>query len=341
IRTVSLNVKSRISNVIKKFKFEDLESAVLPCFPELSWEQIKAKLVKNHESLTTPHALRIIEEEIAKKKLSESILKTRLATLEVIDVSRHYKRKVWYTYEFKSRNENRDNPETMSLEEIEDKIMQSFDVYQMEMEVQAIEHEDIVFLSIKDKPTKKKIKNILPTYFSLIMNENFFFCSKKLVMKNILMAVVEGMGYKNCKLVKLTGRDIPSLVQMLLTKKENGTVKAPLPFRPAAPVSTSLGLDFTQHKQREEYVDKCFGENPPTFEVLKVKSLDQKWIDEEAAEKLPDEVIFTGVEFRSQSIPNFLKNLVTQKVLTTPLPCYAANILQLGRNDFTVKENHS
>lgn len=156
----------------------------------------------------------------------------------VLDVSRHYKRKVWYTYEFKSRNKKRDNPDDMSLEEIEDKIKQSFDVYQMEMEVQAVEHEDIVFLCIKDKPKKKQMKNLIPTYFSLIMKENFFFCSKKVVMKNILMAVVDGMGYKSCKLVKLTGRDIPSLTQMLLTKKESGTVIAPLPFRPAAPIST-------------------------------------------------------------------------------------------------------
>jgi hypothetical protein len=47
--------------VIKRFKFEELESAVLPIFPEFKWNKIKNKLVENHESFTIAHTTKIID----------------------------------------------------------------------------------------------------------------------------------------------------------------------------------------------------------------------------------------------------------------------------------------
>lgn len=62
--TVILSAKQSVINIIKKFRFEELEAAVLPVFPEFSWKNIKSQLVENHESLTTVRAVKIIEEEI-------------------------------------------------------------------------------------------------------------------------------------------------------------------------------------------------------------------------------------------------------------------------------------
>lgn len=58
--------------------------------------------------------------------------------------------------------------------------------------------------------------------------------------------------------------------------------------------SSSNGFDFTQHKQRKEFAEKCFGDDPPIFETLKVISKDEKWKHKKAQHKLPNEIIYTG-----------------------------------------------
>ena len=82
----------------------------------------------------------------------------------------------------------------------------------------------------------------MPTYFALVPNEKFFFSSKKAVLKSTLMALVNTMGYQSVKQIKLMGRDIPSLVQMLLAKQtaqlQGERIKEPLPFIEAPPTTT-------------------------------------------------------------------------------------------------------
>lgn len=112
----------------------------------------------------------------------------------------------------------------------------------MEMIVEAVKTDDLVFLSIKEKLKKRQRKSITPTYFALVKNEHYFFCSKEKAMKNILAAVTDGLGYNTSKRLKLFGKDIPSLVQMLLKKKNAALrgeiVQDPLPYRQAQPVKT-------------------------------------------------------------------------------------------------------
>lgn len=60
--TASRLIKHQLINVIKKFKFEELENSVIPIFPEVSWSHVKTKLIKNHKTFTVNNATRIIEE---------------------------------------------------------------------------------------------------------------------------------------------------------------------------------------------------------------------------------------------------------------------------------------
>lgn len=50
-----------IVNVIKRFKFEDLESSIMPIFPELSWNDVRSKLVKNHKNFTSVNVAQIVK----------------------------------------------------------------------------------------------------------------------------------------------------------------------------------------------------------------------------------------------------------------------------------------
>lgn len=47
--------------MIKRFKFGELESSVIPIFPEISWNHVKSELIKNHKTLTVNNAVRVIE----------------------------------------------------------------------------------------------------------------------------------------------------------------------------------------------------------------------------------------------------------------------------------------
>lgn len=55
-------IKHQLINVIKRFKFEELESSVIPIFPEISWSHVKSKLIKNHKRFTVKNAVCVIEE---------------------------------------------------------------------------------------------------------------------------------------------------------------------------------------------------------------------------------------------------------------------------------------
>jgi 5'(3')-deoxyribonucleotidase len=96
-------------------------------------------------------------------------------------------------------------------------------------------------LAVKEETRKKKII-ASPTYFSFILNENYIFCSKKGVLKVFLMAVADALGYQNVKQIKLIGKDIHSLIKMLLSRKkanlEGRMLCQPLPFKRVTPILT-------------------------------------------------------------------------------------------------------
>ncbi|KAL7305302.1 hypothetical protein TKK_0002433 [Trichogramma kaykai] len=336
--TVSSSTRQELGAVIKKFKFEELESAVLPVFPELEWKKIKSKLVKNHQSFKTANALQIIEAGIEQREeFDDKILKDRLALLRVIDVSRHYYKKIWYGYELKGK-EAADHP---SEEDIESQVENCAVEYHMNIICHVVKYDSLIFISIQEKPRKKRAaKPSLPTYFCVPEDESCIFCCKKIILKSYLTTLTAALGYKSCKQIKLFGKSIPSLVKLLRARKEavakGDHIKDAPRLRKAPPVHIAMGTDFTQHTHRRDYINKILGENPPTFETLRVKNIDEKWRHKDALEKFPDEVVFTGVEFRSTSIPNLLRNLVYHKILLTPTPVYATNILTLGRNELSV-----
>lgn len=55
-------VKRQLAVLIKRFKFEELEDAVMPLFPEITWSRVRSKLIKNHKNFTVANVVRVIEE---------------------------------------------------------------------------------------------------------------------------------------------------------------------------------------------------------------------------------------------------------------------------------------
>lgn len=58
------NEKRQITRVIKHFKFEELETSVVPLFPETSWKKIKLDLIENQQRLSVLNVAKIIEKVI-------------------------------------------------------------------------------------------------------------------------------------------------------------------------------------------------------------------------------------------------------------------------------------
>lgn len=51
------------------------------------------------------------------------------------------------------------------------------------------------------------------------------------------------------------------------------------------------GIDFRQHKQRREYAQKCFGDNPPLLNTLTVQSAPGPLHDKDISAMLPNATI--------------------------------------------------
>ncbi|XP_015116226.1 uncharacterized protein LOC107040600 [Diachasma alloeum] len=331
----ALNIKHQLSTTIKKFKFEELEESVLAHFPEISWNDVRKSLIRNHESFTTAGALRIIEQMIIRHKIDDKELKNRLAVLEVIDVSRHHGKKVWYGYELQG---NTTSQKLIPNREMQDRMAQTFQILQMDMMINIVTHQGITFVSMSQK---KRSRRLLPVYFALFLRHGYFFCAKKGATKEFLQAIVEGLGYESCKKLKLMGRDLKSLSKMLELKKQ-GVVQfgnlcnSPM-YKDFEPIVKATGTDFRQHKQRREYISKCFGNEPPTIDVLEITGTEASWADREIAAALPNEKIKVAWDFKSHDVAGSLRRLYEKRIFVSPLPNYVTKLMVAGKNQLTVK----
>ncbi|XP_043270509.1 uncharacterized protein [Venturia canescens] len=294
---ISLSVSRKLNSAIKKFRFEELENCVLHNFPETSWNRIRSTLIKNHQKFTVSNVLNIIEEAIHEAKVSETVLNDRIANLDIINISRHHSKKTWYTFKMLTQKSERQGVLTKS--EIKTKIVQQFEKHQLKVDVRVIDYESLTFISIIDKPKdKRKSHRVLPFFFAMSMELEFLFCSRINPPKDFLQILVESFGYTSFKVVKLVGRDLHSLIQILRMKMQGAVdsenYETPR-LKPAAPVVTSSGIDFRQNKQRREYAEQCFGKEPPTLELLVATGPERPWVDDEINMKMPDE----NVQIRS------------------------------------------
>ncbi|KAK2586012.1 hypothetical protein KPH14_010580 [Odynerus spinipes] len=323
--------------VIRRFKFEELENAVLPVFPETSWDRIKIRLIKLHENFTTLNVVAIIEEVINDSELQERDLKERLIRLELIDISRH-KRKVWYTHSVSGSNHTSRHLGALEIkQELKEQLAK---LGAKKLEVDAVIFDGVMYICVKY--TQSSRAKVSPNYFAFFLGQKYLFSSKKVPPQNCLRVIPNIMGYSKSKSLDLKGKDLMSLIRLLRVKEQgvlnsadiiNGSKK----YRDAEPIIKSTGIDYTQEKQRKNFTEKCFGKNPPMLETLVVKAPSCPISDPEIASKLSDNIQI-GVEFRSRNIPAFLTILAERGIFLSPLPPYISNLMLMGRNTLTLEE---
>ncbi|XP_029669115.1 uncharacterized protein LOC115238987 isoform X2 [Formica exsecta] len=331
-------IKHQLINVIKRFKFEELESSVIPIFPEISWSHVKSKLIKNHKRFTVKNAVCVIEEILNNADLGERILHDRLITLEVTDISRHDKRKIWYGYELKGVGGALNYLERRQIQE---SIKEAFESNGLNIDVKAAIYDNITFINIKEKSKRRRVQRTMPIFFALFMGHKYFFCSKKNISHGFINLMATALGYNKSKRIKLMGKDLRSLIR-LLWNKQQGTLHAedihqPSVYEPSDPIINNDGIDYTQNKQRKSYAEKCFSKDPPTLELLVVNGPEESIKHEAVASILPNDNIQINWEFRSHNIARFLTSLIEKRAVRLPLPEYVSNLMTFGKNELTLQ----
>ncbi|XP_012146848.2 uncharacterized protein LOC105663328 [Megachile rotundata] len=338
--STSTNMEQEIVNVIKRFKFEELESSIMPVFPEISWASIKSELVKCHKTFTSANVAQYVKNIIGGMKLSEEVLKDRLLTLKLIDISWHNKRITWYGYTLINATNSKDY---FTSREIQDSMQNYFQSLNLNTKVKVNMHNSITYVAIFESGRKTRKKHYVTTmYLALFMGQKYFFSTKRFISLNILTAVIKYLGYADSKRLKLMGRDLKSLSRLCWKKMEGAlnceTINNTLEYKDAAPNIKKTGIDFTQQKQRRKYSEMCFGDNPPTIERLVLNGPSMPVKHKAIAKELPNETMRITWEFRSQNIAGCLTNLIERRILVTPVPNYISNLMVLGKNEITLKE---
>ena len=331
-----------LCKIIKRFKFEELESAVIPHFPETSWTKIRSELVKQHNRFTTANAIPLIKIAVTAAKVPVKVLKNRLSTLQVIDISWHSQRVTWHGYEFVGPNKS---VNYLINRTIQEDIQEYFHALNIKIDVKVNTHDDIMYVSLmenRSKGQKRTIQSVGPMFFALFIGQKYFFCTKKNVPSDVLDGIAKSMGYKSIKKLNLMGKDLKSLSKLCWKKKEGAVssenINKSLIYKDGSPDRKPTGTDFTQHKQRRKYAEMCFGEEPPTLELLVINGPSIPLI-QNVSIKLPNANMRATWEFRSRNIFIYLTKLIERRVFVTPIPYYIANLPMLGKNNFTIRND--
>ena len=332
-----------LCKIIRRFKFEELESAVIPHFPETSWTEIRSELVKQHIRFSTANAVLLIKIAVTAAKVSKKVLRDRLLTLQLNDISWHNQRPTWNGYALVGPNKSVNYLVNRTIQE---DIQEHFHKLTIKMNVNVNTHDDIMYVSLKDnssKGHKRLIRSVAPMFFALFIGQKYFFCTNKNVPSDILDGIAKSMGYKSSKKLNLTGKDLKSLSKLCWKKKEGAgsseNINKSLIYKDASPERKPTGTDFTQHKQRKKYAEMCFGDEPPTLELLVINGPSIPLIQKDVSIKLPNKGMRATWEFRSRNICIYLTKLIERRILVTPVPYYISNLTMLGKNKFTIRND--
>lgn len=155
-----------------------------------------------------------------------------------LDISRHDKRKVWYTYELKGPGKALNYLERRQMQE---KIIEEFQSNGFNVDVKVAIYDNITFVNIKEKSKKRRVQHTMPIFFALFMGHKYLFCSRKNISHDFINCMATALGYNNkSKKIKLMGKDLRSLIR-LLWNKQQGTLLAddihqPTVYEPSVPV---------------------------------------------------------------------------------------------------------
>ena len=144
-----------------------------------------------------------------------------------------------------------------NLEELERVIKENLHENHINANVNAVKYKSVMFVSIKEKPRKQNMR-MTPTYFCLLKTDKFFFCSNRVVIKFHISAINNVLNYRKSKLIKLTGKDLPSLIRLLRNRQkafdEDQFMADPIRFKATFPILTLVLIHLDSYPVELGYI---------------------------------------------------------------------------------------
>lgn len=105
--------------------------------------------------------------------------------------------------------------------ELEENITKNFSSNTIQINVKVVTYNDVTFVYIKEKKKKRRQSmSVTPFYFALFLGHRYFFCSRKNISNDFIKMMTDTLGYTKSKRIKLTGRDVRSLMRILWIKRQ-------------------------------------------------------------------------------------------------------------------------
>lgn len=203
-----------------------------------------------------------------------------------------------------------------------------------------VDSRHVLSITKKNVLKSKGVKKLAPIFIQFYAGYPYFFCSRKLVGK-ILLSVVEGLGYTRCKSCSLSGKNVFELFRMLQNMHENVSsctmLLASSTFEPTLR-KHEHGVDFGQRAERAKYVDQLYGTSPPQLETLSVTIKDAVW-QTNAHGMQGEPMQDVKLTLRAPNTIELLKQLITEGIVTTPIPPYMQAIINSGKNELKLVQN--
>lgn len=157
--------------------------------------------------------------------------------MNLSDVSRHSKRKIWYGYQLINSEKT---VNYLGRQKIEESITNEFELNNLKVKVKILIYNGITYVYIREKRKKAKRQYMSTVFFALFLEHKYFFCSKKSVSTSFLNVITNSLGYSKYKKIKLMGKDLWSLMKLLWIKQQGvvnaGDITQPPVYESASPV---------------------------------------------------------------------------------------------------------
>lgn len=157
---------------------------------------------------------------------------------DLLDISRHNKRKIWYGYKLTGTGSSLNYVERRQIQE---NIKEKFHSNSLNVDVKTVIHDNITFINIKEKKEmRRKVYHTMPIFFALFSGHKYFFCSRKNISHDFAQSMAIALGYNSSKRIKLMGKDLGSLIRLLWNKQQNTlhseNIQQPLVYEPVDPI---------------------------------------------------------------------------------------------------------
>ncbi|GLV36280.1 hypothetical protein CBL_08773 [Carabus blaptoides fortunei] len=296
------SIYTKLQSVLNLFTVQEISDVALHKFRKISWTHLQDRIIQQKCTLTKKNIIRILLNIVQENETSSDELEQLISTLSLIGTAKS-KTKIWVTFRLLDKSDY-----NIAVDDIFDSIRGSI-----------------------------KRQGILADITTETLDSRHALS----IRRNILMAVVEGLGYSKYKTFNLTGKNVFELFKML--QNMHGSVNnckmllASSTFKPTFSINEN-GMDFGQRAERAKYAEQLYGASPPEIQTLSVTIKDAVW-QSDVLDMQGEPMHDVKLTLRAPSTIELIKQLITEGMVTMPVPQYMQAILNSGKNDLKLIQN--